>query len=93
MGVCCDHRLFKLGQVSNKIQKVLTLARAYLTDQIDGMSVCLFVCPSANVLKLHTKKERRRRTLEEEKKREEKEGKKDPEFELRVQILHEISSM
>ena len=50
---------------------------AYLTDQNDRMSVCLSVCPSANVLKLYTKRKKTRRTLKlkEEEKREEK---KDP---------------
>ena len=49
---------------------------AYLTDQNDRMSVCLSVCLSVTVLKLHMKRiKKKKRTLEEEKKRDEERGK------------------
>ena len=63
---------------------------AYLMAKNDGMSVCLSVCPSANVLKPHTKRTKKKKKNSKKEKREKKkeEKKKDPELELRVQILN-----
>ena len=50
---------------------------AYLTAKNDGMSVCLFVCPSANVLKPHTKRTKKKKKNSKKEKRErERERKK-----------------
>ena len=76
--------LFKLGQVSNKIQKFLTRLSYGLSDWPKWLNVRL----SANVLKtyyktsLEEKREKEKKELSMERKRN-----KDPQLELQVQIL------